>query len=238
MLGGCLFSFTACTTPESGWLEKGTERLKDYQTSGTGKSQLTNLEIGSGLKDALRVGTVNVVNRLGQADGFATDPNVHIPLPKGLKRAQSALGKVGMSSPLDDLEVRLNRAAEAAIPKVKDLFWQAISKMTMDDVTAIYDGPDDAATRYFQGKMTTPLREEMRPVVASSLQEVGAVRAYNDVMEQYRSLPFAPDVQANLTDYVIDKGMDGVFFYLAREEAAIRHDPAKRTTELLKRVFR
>lgn len=145
---------------------------------------------------------------------------------------------MGTSSLLDDLEVRLNRAAEAAIPKAEDLFWQAISKMTMDDVTAIYNRPDVAATRYFQGKMTTPLREEMRPVVASSLQEVGAVRAYNDVMEHYRSLPFAPDVQANLTDYVIDKSMHGVFFYLAREEAAIRHHPARRTTELLKRVFR
>ena len=85
--------------------------------------------------------------------------------------------------------------------------------------------------------MSPALAENMRPVVEDSLSEVGAIQAYDNVMGAYSSLPFVPDVKADLTDYVIEKGMDGIFHYVAKEEAAIRRDPAKRTTDLLKRVF-
>ena len=85
--------------------------------------------------------------------------------------------------------------------------------------------------------MSVPLAETMRPVIEASMSEVGAIRAYDNIMGKYRSLPFVPDVKADLTTYVIDKGMNGLFYYIAQEEAAIRQDPAKRTTDLLKRVF-
>jgi len=147
------------------------------------------------------------------------------------------LGKVGMSHLLDDLELKLNRAAEVATPKAKELFWQAITDMTFEDVKAVYKGPEDAATKYFQGKMSPSLAKEMHPIVEESLSSVGAIQAYDNVMGQYQSLPFVPDVKADLTNYVIEKGMDGIFHYIAQEEAAIRQNPAKRTTELLKRVF-
>ena len=101
----------------------------------------------------------------------------------------------------------------------------------------IYNGPDDSATRYFQGKMTESLAGEMKPIINNSLSQVGAVKIYDDVMAKYRSIPFVPDIKANLTDYVTQKGMNGIFHYMAEEEAAIRENPAKQTTELLKRVF-
>jgi hypothetical protein len=109
--------------------------------------------------------------------------------------------------------------------------------MSFEDVMNIYNGPDDAATRYFQEKMTPALAGEMKPIVEESLAEVGAVQSYDNVMGQYRAIPFVPDVKADLTTYVIEKGMDGIFHYLAVEEAAIRQNPVKRTTELLQRVF-
>jgi len=109
--------------------------------------------------------------------------------------------------------------------------------MTMDDVRQIYNGPDDAATRYFQEKMSGPLAEEMRPIVNDSLAEVGAVQLYNTALGEYKTLPFVPDVQTDLTGYVVEKGMDGIFHYVAIEEAAIRQNPAARTTELLQKVF-
>jgi hypothetical protein len=109
--------------------------------------------------------------------------------------------------------------------------------MTFEDVMNIYNGPDDAATRYFQEKMSPPLARAMQPVVDQSLAEVGAVQTYENIMGEYRAIPFVPDVQADLTTYVVDKGMDGIFHYIAAEEAAIRQNPAKRTTELLQRVF-
>jgi hypothetical protein len=218
------------------WLEKGTDLLKTYGESSE-KSGLTVEEIGDGLKDALRVGSEKVVARLGRTDGFNTDSAVHIPLPKQLDNVKSVLDKVGMSGLLKDLELKLNRAAEVATPKAKKLFLQAITEMSFEDVKKIYKGPEDAATQYFRSKMSPSLAKEMEPVVNKSLSEVGAVRAYDSVMEEYRSVPFVPDVKADLTDHVVEKGMDGIFHYMAKEEAAIRQNPAKRTTDLLKRVF-
>ncbi|MBN2333760.1 MAG: DUF4197 domain-containing protein [Deltaproteobacteria bacterium] len=226
-------------TAFGGWLDKGKELLNQAVTStGTDKpAVLTTDEIGAGLKEALKVGTERVVAQLGQNDGFNTDPAIHIPLPDSLTKVQSALNKIGLSSMLDDLELRLNRAAETATPKAKTLFWQSIQEMTLDDVQGIYKGPDDAATRYFQGKMSAPLAEEMRPVVEESLAQVGAIQSYDNVMGKYSALPFVPDVKADLTTHVLDKGLAGIFHYVAKEEAAIRQNPVKRTTELLKRVF-
>jgi hypothetical protein len=142
-----------------------------------------------------------------------------------------------MSRLADDLELRLNRAAEAAAPEAKELFWQAVDEMTLDDVQGIYDGPDDAATQYFKDKMTPPLAERMQPVVDSSLAEVGAIQSYDTMMAQYKSVPFVPDAKADLTTYVVEQAMDGMFYYVAKEEAAIRNNPAARTTELLQKVF-
>jgi len=222
---------------DSGWFQKGKDLFGSVSGSDTGSSQLSNDVIGDGLKEALRVGTDTVVKQLGKSDGFNADPNIHIPLPDNLKTVNSMLHKAGMGSMMDDLELRLNRAAELATPKTKELFVNAISEMTLEDVQTIYDGSDDAATQYFKGKMTQPLTKAMRPIVDSSLAEVGAIKTYDNVMGQYRAIPFVPDVKANLTNYVLEKGMDGIFYYIAREEAAIRKDPAKRTTELLQRVF-
>jgi hypothetical protein len=230
------FLLFGATNVQSSWWQKGTDILKG---SGTGQTQntLTTGEIGAGLKDALLVGSENVVSQLGSLDGFNLDPAIHIPLPEQFSTVKSVLGKVGMTSLLEDLELKLNRAAEVATPKAKALFGQAISEMTFEDVMNIYNGPEDAATRYFQDKMTPPLAKEMQPVVEQSLAEVGAVQSYDNVMGEYRTIPFVPDVKADLTTYVVEKGMDGIFYYMAKEEAAIRQNPAKRTTELLQKVF-
>lgn len=183
------------------------------------------------------MGSENVVSKLGTMDGFNADPAVHIPLPEKLRTVKTMLSKVGMSQLADDLELKLNRAAEAATPKAKSLFLEAINDMTFEDVKTIYEGPENSATKYFQGKMSPALKEEMEPVVDNSLAQVGAVKAYDKVIGQYQTLPFVPDVKANLTEHVVQKGMEGIFHYLAKEEASIRKDPAKQTTELLKKVF-
>lgn len=222
---------------QSGWWEKGKKLLEGFSGGQGASAVISNDEIAAGLKEALRVGTDRVVGQLGAVNGFNTDQFVHIYLPDSLKTVQSTLGKVGMSGMMDDLELRMNRAAEAATPKAKKLFVDSIEAMTLEDVRRIYEGPDDAATRYFQTKMSEPLAMEIRPIVNDSLSEVGAIKAYDDAMGQYEAIPFVPDVKSDLTGHVVDKSMDGIFFYLAREEAAIRQDPMKRSTELLKKVF-
>jgi hypothetical protein len=219
------------------WQSAGKELLGTMSTPQTMPNGLTDSEIAKGLKDALRVGTETVVGQLGRLDGFNADPAVHIPLPNSLQRVKSALGTVGMSGMMDDLELKLNRAAEQAAIPAKQLFWDSIETMTIEDVKGIYTGPDDAATRYFQKKMSEPLAIAMQPIVERTLNEVGAIQAYDAAMSQYTNLPFMPNVKADLNSYVVSKGMDGIFHYLAIEEAAIRENPAKRTTEILQTVF-
>lgn len=230
----CLISTSAVAADN--WWDKGTNLLRNFG-GGVTETGISDGEIGAGLKEALRVGSENVVGKLGSLDGFNKDSVIHIPLPKQLDTVKSVLARVGMAGLLEDLELKLNRAAEAATPKAKKLFLDAINEMGFDDVKMIYSGPDDAATQYFRGKMSPSLTAEMQPVVKESLAEVGVARAYDNVMKQYRSIPFVPEVKADLTDYVLEKGIDGIFHYIAEEEAAIRRNPAKRTTELLKRVF-
>ena len=231
-----LTCLTAISSVHAGWLDKAKDLLKDSGTSST-SSKLTDGEIASGLKEALRVGSDLVVNQLGKTDGFNADPNIHISLPNSLKKVQSTLDKVGMSNMLDDLETRLNRAAEIATPKAKQIFMNAISAMTLDDARNILSGPNDAATRYFQSKMTPDLVKEFTPIVNESLAEAGAIKSYDKAIGQYKKIPLVPDAKADLSSYVVEKGMDGIFHYLAVEEAKIRTDPVARTTDLLKKVF-
>lgn len=219
------------------WLERGQELLGGFDNGAVTSSALSNQDIAAGLKEALSVGVDKVVAQLGTPGGFNDDPAVHIPLPESLKTVQATLDKLGMGAMLNDLDLRLNRAAEAAMPKTKQLFIEAISAMSLKDAKGILNGPPDAATRYFQAKMTPELKKEMRPVVDTTLAQVGAIESYDQAMDQYKSIPFVPDVKGNLTDYVVEQASDGLFHYLAVEEAAIRKDPAQRTTDLLKKVF-
>jgi len=218
------------------WWQQGADFLKSLGASNT-SAQLSSGEVAKAFRQALDTGTRSVVQRLGRKDGFNADPHVHIPLPDQLQRVKSALDTVGLGGVTADLELKLNRAAEAATPQAEKIFINAIKVMTFDDVMRIYRGPDDAATRYFQDKMTPGLETAMQPIVRDSLGQVGAIKAYDRAIARYRDLPFVPDIQTNLTGYVVDKSLQGIFRYLAQEEAAIRKDPARQTTALLKKVF-
>lgn len=233
-----LSAWAAAPANAENLFEKG---LKIFSGSGddagSAAGDLSSNEISEAFKQALTKGAKKVVAQLGQEGGFNADPDVHIPLPEQFSVVQTTLEKAGMSYLADDLELKLNRAAEKAAPEAKALFLDAITEMTFADAKQIYQGPEDSATRYFREKMADPLAEKMRPVIKNKLSEAGAVQAYDKLMNKYQSMPFVPDVKANLTDYVTEKGMEGIFYYMAEEESAIRQDPAKQTTDLLKRVF-
>jgi len=203
----------------------------------TSVSGLSTNDIIAGLKEALRVGMQSVAGQLGAVDGFNADPNIHIPLPKELQSVQSTLRRFGLSGLADEVELKLNRGAEAAMPQAKDLVVKAISAMTLDDAKAIYNGPNDAATQYFKRVTSADLKASVAPVIDSALQDVGAVAAYDQLVGRYKDIPFVPDLKADLTAHATQLALEGMFHYLAMEEAAIRQDPAKRTTEILTKVF-
>jgi len=240
-------TLSTLTVSEDSWWQKGmktletVEKLKPSAAETTDKtthsSDLNIGDIAGAFKDALKIGSEKVVSQLQQENGFNTDPTIHIPLPDELMIVKNTLAKVGLSTLTDELELKLNRAAEAATPKAKALFWQAIKEMTFDDAMAIYNGPEDSATNYFKEKMSSSLQTEMHPVINETLASVGAIQAYDAVIGKYQAMPFVPNVKADLTNYVSQKGVDGIFHYLGKEEAAIRKDPARQTTDLLKQVF-
>ncbi|PCI57362.1 MAG: hypothetical protein COB36_03210 [Alphaproteobacteria bacterium] len=211
-----------------------TQSLEDGANA---NNKLSSNKIAQGLREALEIGTKKVVGQLGVQNGFNLDPKIHIPLPKTLARVDSALSAIGMNGLTDDLELRINRAAEIATPKAKALFITAIKQMTIKDARQILSGPQDAATQYLRRTMGAGLEKEMQPLVQQALASAGAFKAYDSVIGRYDQIPFMPDIKADINNYVIEKAMDGIFYYVGQEETAIRTNPAKRTTELLKAVF-
>jgi len=214
------------------WIDTGQSFLNSLS-----KRPLSEKDIAAGLKEALSVGADRVVARVGRKNGYLKDKAISIALPENLQKVDKTLSPIGLGRYTKELEVKMNRAAEIAAPKAKKLFISAIKNMRWQDVKAIYNGKNDAATQYFKKKMTPSLKQMMRPVIDKALAEVDLVKSYNHVLKQYYSIPFVPKVKSDLSGYVMNKGINGMFYYLAKEEAAIRKDPAKRTTELLRRVF-
>lgn len=227
-----------------GALNSGSEHIIQKQTTKQEPSQdkqnslnLSNLEIENGLREALRIGATQVISNLSQPGGFAQDSNIRIPLPQQLSTVASALSRAGFGHLTDDLENRLNQAAENATPQARNLFISAIKNMSFTDVKNILNGPDDAATAYLRRVTGPDLVKSLEPIISQSLSSVGAISAYDQVIAQYKTLPFVPDIKTNLINYTTQNAMNGLFYYIAQEEAAIRSNPAKHTTDLLKRIF-
>ncbi len=224
-----------------GWQNTAQSVFNSTGLSGLGStapaSSLTIAQITAGLKEALRIGSGHVVSQLSKTGGFNLDPKIRIPLPSALAKVDSALKTVGLSYMTEDLQKRMNGAAEQATGEALSLFVSAIQQMTIADARSILSGQQDAATQYLRKTMGVELSQKIQPIVSTALVQAGAVQAYDTVMGKYQTLPFMPDVKADLNGYVTQKAMDGIFYYVAQEEAAIRANPAKRTTELLRTVF-
>lgn len=207
-------------------------------SGGSGSGSLTDTDITAGLKQALEKGTSRTVSQIGTFDGYWKNPRIRIPLPESLQRPAALLRRAGFGKYADDLELRLNRAAERAVPLAKPIFLRAIREMTFADVKEIWKGPDDAATRYFERKTTGDLTKAFTPMVHDELENSGAVHSWRNFSSKYASLPFIGGyLKDDLDAYATRMALQGMFTILAGEEAKIRHDPAARTTELLRKVF-
>ncbi len=229
-----------------GFFDRAKELLSVKSSSGKSAPQaqgedtpigFTQGQIGMALKDALQGATAQVVEQLGQVNGFNDDMNVHIPLPENLEKVDRILGRFGMSHLTNDLELQLNRAAEEATPHAKQIFMEAIHEMSIEDAYGILKGPDDAATSYLRAKMGPRLEKKMRPIVNRALDKVGTLKAFDRVSSSYRKLPYSSALDTDIRAYALRKAMDGIFYYVAQEEASIRANPAKRSSEIVQQVF-
>ena len=202
------------------------------------KAGLSDAKIGSGLKEALKIGTENTVNLTGKTDGYFLDQAIKILMPEKLRTLEKGLRAVGYGPQIDEFVLSMNRSAEQAAPAAKQIFWDALEQMTFEDARKILSGNETAATEYFKGKTTDKLTAVFRPVVDKSMNEVGVTRQYNELVGRYESIPFVKKETFDLDSYVVTKALDGLFHVLGDEEKKIRTNPQARVTDLLKEVFK
>lgn len=200
-------------------------------------SDLTNAEATSGLKEALIVGAGKAINNLGSPDGFFGNPLVKIPLPDGMQKAEKAMRMFGMGKQADDLVLKMNRAAELAVPEAKTLLVNAVKKMSVTDAKNILTGGEDAATQYFKTATSGPMAEKFLPIVKKATENVELAQQYNKYAEMGSKYGMVKKEQANVEQYVTQKTLDGVYLMMAEEEKGIRRDPMGQASKLLKKVF-
>lgn len=200
-------------------------------------STIGNADIAAGLKEALNNGITKQVSKLTATDGFFKNEAVKILLPDELKKVDKTLRDIGMSSLADEGLKVLNRAAEDAVKEATPIFVSAVKNMTFTDARNILLGNDTSATTYLQSSTSTALYGKFNPVVKNSLGKVGADKVWNQIISKYNAIPLVKKVNPDLSDYVTNQAMKGVFKMVAVEEKDIRTNFSARTSDLLKRVF-
>jgi hypothetical protein len=198
----------------------------------------SSLEIGSALKQALEQGTTKSADQLSAVNGFFGNAAVKILFPPQAEKAEKALRKLGMNKLCDDVILSLNRAAEDAAVQAKPIFLNAIKQMTLQDVTNILLGSQDAATQYFKRTTTADLTAKFKPIIQVSLNKVGATKYYNDAATAYNRVPFVSKINPDISDYTTQKAIEGLFIEIAVQELTIRQNMGgARSTPLLQKVF-
>lgn len=201
------------------------------------KTSLSQEDIVSGLKEALVVGSQKGANSLSQVDGFFGNAARKILLPPEARKVASTLRNLGMGKQVDEAILSMNRAAEDACKSAAPIFGNAIQQMSFHDALGILKGTDTAATGYLRTKTQTELSTAFKPVIEKSLEKVDATKYWNTLITTYNKIPFQKKVNPDLSSYVTEKALSGIFLQVAQEEKSIRKDPMARTSAILKKVF-
>jgi Protein of unknown function (DUF4197) len=206
-------------------------------SSAAGLDRISNTDAVSGLKQALNDGSVAAVAKLGVENGFFANPQVKIPLPPSLKRAEGAMRALGMRKQADELVLSMNRAAEAAVPEAKQLLVDAVKKMSVKDAKQILSGGDTAGTEYFKRNTQSQLSQRFLPIVKKATDRVGLAQQYNSIASQGASLGLVKEDQASIERYVTQKSLDGLYFMIGEQEKAFRRDPVGASSDIVRKVF-
>jgi hypothetical protein len=198
---------------------------------------LTEKDAADGIKEALVNGTGQSVKLVSVVDGYWANPEIKIPFPPEATEMESKLRAIGMGKKVDEFNESMNRAAEKAANEAKPIFVAAIKGMTVRDAVNIVKGTDNAATLYLKNTTSPELISKFQPIIKTSLDDVNATRYWSDLITAYNKIPLVKKMNPDLTLYVTQKAIDGLFIMIAKEELKIRKDPMARTSELLKKVF-
>lgn len=200
-------------------------------------SSLTNADAATGVKTALERGASAAVATLGAKDGFLGNPQVKIPLPDGLKKAERVMRMMGRQQQFDDLVVSINRAAETAVAQAKPLLLSAVKSMSVADAKEIVAGGEGSVTRFFRTRTEKDLTAKFLPIVKQTTDQSGLARQYNTLAGQAATFGVVDAGDARIENYVTGKAMDGLFLMIAEQERAIRKDPVGTGSAILRKVF-
>jgi hypothetical protein len=200
-------------------------------------ADISDRDTVAGLREALSRGGQAAVARLGVENGFFGNDRVKIPLPPSLRRMEAVMRSIGMDRHADELVLRMNRAAEAAVPEARTLLADAVKKMSVQDAKGILTGGDDAATQYFKRTTSEPLAKRFRPIVKKAMEKVKLAEKYDEIAASGAKFGLVKEEDAQLEDYVTRKALDGLFVVIAEEEKKVRQDPAGAASAILRKVF-
>jgi len=197
----------------------------------------SSLDMGKALKQALQQGTAKSADQLSALNGYFGNAAIKILFPPQAQKAEKTLRSIGMGKLCDNVILSLNRAAEDAAKQAKPIFINAITHMTLQDVSNILLGSQDAATQYFKKTTTEQLMASFKPVIQNSLDKTNATKYYGQAASEYNKIPFVSKMNPDISAYVTQKAIDGLFYEIALEELNIRKNIGARSTPLLQKVF-
>jgi hypothetical protein len=202
------------------------------------KQGLSQDDIANGLKEALTIGAEKGCVNLSKPDGFFKNAALKILMPPEAQKIENTIRSIGLNQLADDFILSLNRAAEDACNTAAPIFVKAIKNITISDGINILRGNDTAATNYLRTKTQTELVASFSPIIKTSLDKVEATKNWEKIITVYNKIPLVnKKINPDLTAYVTEKSMSGIYTEIASQEKEIRSNPMARTTAILKSVF-
>jgi hypothetical protein len=188
---------------------------------------------------------------LSAVNGYYGDELVKILLPEEASVIIDNLAKIpGGDQLVEDVVLRINRAAEDAAKEVAPIFINSIKQMTINDAFGILKGADNAATQYLSNTTRADLYNLYKPKIRQSTEKdilggVSTKESWETLTGKWNIIAnsiagklagFNP-VNTDLDDYLTNKALDGMFLKVQDEEKKIRTNVSARITPLLKKVF-
>lgn len=212
---------------------------------------LSEEEVISGLKEALITGAKNSAQRLAAENGYYGDEAIKILLPEEANVILDNISKIpGGDKLVQDVVLRINRAAEDAAKEVAPIFVNSVKQMTIRDAFNILNGADNAATQYLQMTTYKELYDLYKPKIQNSTEKdiVGDIstkdswvaltgnwnKLANSLAGKIANLE---PVNTDLDDYLTNRALKGMFMKVEQEELNIRKNVSARVSPILKRVF-
>ena len=214
-----------------GLIQKANQALGITESKGSDKEDMI-----AAVKEALIIGVQKGSAALSKEDGFFKNDLLKILLPPEAEKVEKTLRNLGLGNQVDEAILSMNRGAEDACKEAAGIFVEAVKSMNVEDVVSILKGSDTAGTQYLRQATTAALMNKFRPVIENSLNKVNANKQWASIITAYNKVSLKK-INPDLTAYVTEKSVAGIFNQVGEEEKKIRRDPLARTSELLKRVF-